>query len=62
MSTLTIKQELTQLRSAVISLIGEDPEGVYRPEFVAETLAALAHKPEFTFSTPEKFLRHLKRT
>ena len=57
---LSLKQEVTLLRSAIISLIGKDPEGAYRPEFVEETFAALSDKPEFTFTSAKQFLTHLK--
>jgi len=40
-SKINIAQELTLLRSAVIGLIGKDPEGEYKPEFVKKVLRAL---------------------
>lgn len=61
MNKLTLQQEVAMLRSAVIGLIAEhDPEGEYRPEFVEEMFRTLAEKPEFTFTTPKQFLKHLK--
>jgi len=61
MNKLTLQQEVTLLRSAVIGLISErDPEGEYRPEFVEETMRTLAETPEFTFTSSKKFLKHLK--
>ncbi|RJQ34360.1 hypothetical protein C4568_02665 [Candidatus Parcubacteria bacterium] len=60
MNQLTLEQEVSLLRSAVIGLIGRDKEGEYRPEFVEETFAALAEKPEFVFSSPEEFLARLE--
>ncbi len=62
MSQLTLQQEVSLLRSAVIGLIAErDPEGVYRPEFIESTLAAMAEKPTHRFTTPEKFLAHIRK-
>lgn len=61
MHNLTVKQELALLRSAVISIVGKDPEGEYRPEFVEEMFATLSDKPEFTFTSQKQFLEHLKR-
>ena len=61
MSNITLRQEVALLRSAVIGLIGEDPEGKYRPEFVRSTLAALRRKPTHRFSSPENFLKELSR-
>lgn len=60
----TLKQlaaEVRLLRSAVIGLIGRDPEGEYNPEFVQRALANAAEKPSYTFTTPEAFLADLKR-
>ncbi len=56
MNTLTVKQEITLLRSAVINLIGRDTEGEYKPEFVKSTLAALSQKATKRFSSPKQFL------
>lgn len=62
MSKLTLQQEVRLLRSAVIGLIAErDPEGEYRPEFIESTFAAMAEKPTFRFTTPEKFLAHIRK-
>lgn len=57
----TLKQEVALLRSAVIGLIGRDPEGDYRPEFVESVFRALAEKPTARFTTPEKFLVDVER-
>ena len=59
MSTLTLKQEVTLLRSAVISVVGRDTEGAYRPEFVQSTFAALRHIPTKRFESPKRFLADL---
>lgn len=62
MSKLTLQQEVALLRSAVIGLIAErDPEGEYRPEFIESTLAAMSEKPMYRFTTPEKFLAHIRK-
>ncbi|HEX8947070.1 MAG TPA: hypothetical protein VF829_02550 [Candidatus Paceibacterota bacterium] len=61
MSTLTTKQELFLLRSAVIGLIGRDREGSYRPEFVKSTLAALKQKPVKRFTSPKQFLADIEK-
>ena len=62
MSKLTLQQEVTLLRSAVIGLIAErDPEGEYRPEFIESTFAAMAEKPIHRFTTPKKFLAHIRK-
>ena len=52
-----LKSEVGKLRSAVISLIGEDPEGVYNPQFVNETLRIVSNaKPAGIFKGKENFL------
>ena len=61
MNTLTIKQEITLLRSAVINLVGRDMEGEYRPEFVRSTMTALSQKPTKHFISPKQFLAGLSK-
>ncbi|MDO8517985.1 MAG: hypothetical protein Q7S26_01690 [bacterium] len=61
MSKLTLQQEVSLLRSAVIGLIGEDSEGAYRPEFVESTFAALRRKPTKRFVSARQFLDNLNR-
>jgi hypothetical protein len=56
MNTLSLKQEVTLLRSAVITLMGKDSEGEYRPEFVESTFAALRRKPTKRFMSSKQFL------
>ena len=59
--TLTkLQQEVALLRSAVISLIGEDQEGTYRPEFVKKTLKAAQEPAIYQFKNAKSFLRLLK--
>jgi len=61
MNTLTLKQEITLLRSAVINLIGRDMEGAYRPAFVKSTLRALSHKPIKNFVSPKQFIADISK-
>ena len=61
MNTLTLKQEITLLRSAVINLIGRDSEGEYRPSFVKSTLTALSHRPAKNFTSPKQFLAEISK-
>ena len=56
-----LKQEVSLLRSFIISMIGEDEEGNYRPEFIKEILDAAKEKPEFTFLDLQSFMAQLKR-
>ncbi len=56
MDRLTLQQEVTLLRSAVISLVGKDQEGVYRPEFVTSTLVALQRNATKQFKSSKQFL------
>lgn len=62
MDKLTLQQEVTLLRSAVIGLIAErDPEGEYRSEFIESTFAAMTEEPKYRFTTPKKFLAHIRK-
>ena len=61
MNQLTLQQEVSLLRSAVIGLIGEDPEGRYRPEFVESTFAALKRQPTRRFVSAKQFLDDIAR-
>jgi len=61
MDALTVKQEITLLRSAVINLIARDAEGDYRPEFVKSTLRALSSKPTRHFVSPKQFLANVSK-
>ena len=62
MENRTLQQEVALLRSAVIGLIAErDPEGEYRPEFIESTFAAMTEKPTHRFTTPERFLAHIRK-
>lgn len=56
-----LKHEISLLRSFMISVIGEDNEGQYRPEFVKEILKASQEKPEYVFKNARSFLAELKR-
>ena len=57
-----LKHEVSVLRSFVISMIGEDKEGRYRPKFVKEILKASQENPEHTFRDPQSFMDQLKRS
>lgn len=50
-----LNRELRTLRSGLISLLGEDPEGSYRPEFVAEILEAADETAAEEFTDPKRF-------
>ena len=38
MNMIALEKEVKMLRSFVISIVGKDPEGDYRPEFVRKAL------------------------
>jgi hypothetical protein len=59
MNTLTTKQEVALLRSAVAGLVGRDKEGVYQPALVKELLASLSRTRTRTFTTSDDFLNQL---
>jgi hypothetical protein len=58
-SVTDMANELALLRSAVIGMLGEDPEGKYRSEFVRKALRVMKEKSRYTFTTKEKFLKQI---
>ena len=56
-----LQREVSMLRSAVISIIGRDDEGVYKPEFVKEILEAATETPQYHFRGKNSFLADLAR-
>ena len=60
-SARSLAQEVALLRSSVISLIGKDSEGTYRPEFVRATLRAAAEKPQRRFRGAKVFLSDIEK-
>ena len=56
-NTLAIlKQEVELLRSLVISTVGKDKEGEYRPEFIKRILKSVKSKPKHTYKDSKSFL------
>lgn len=56
-----LQKEISRLRSAVISMIGKDSEGAYRPEFVKKILRASSETPQHQFRGKNSFLSELNR-
>ncbi|MFH1564548.1 MAG: hypothetical protein ABIC82_01730 [bacterium] len=56
-----LKNELNLLRSFMISIIGEDKEGNYNPNFIAEMLQAVNEKPVNFFCDSKSFLKELRK-
>ncbi|MEK7579602.1 MAG: DUF2683 family protein [Patescibacteria group bacterium] len=54
-----LKQEVELLRSLVISVIGKDKEGEYRPEFVKRILKSAKSKAKYTYKDSKTFLFQL---
>ena len=57
----SIKTELSAIKSLLIALVGKDPEGEYRQEFVEEILKSAKEKPEYKFKNAKEFLKLLKK-
>lgn len=55
----SLKKEIAQLRSLIISVLGKDPEGNYRPAFVRRILKAAEEKPARIFVDARDFLSQL---
>lgn len=57
----SLREEVTLLRSVIISILGEDREGKYRPNFVRTILKASKEKPNREFTDAKSFLQELKK-
>ncbi len=59
----SLSQEVTMLRSLVISVVGEkDPEGEYRPAFVKRILALAKKKQSgIRFTTPANLYKIISK-
>lgn len=60
MTTATLAKEVRMLRSLAISIVGRDPEGEYRPEFVRKALREANRVPTERFESAKKFLAELR--
>ena len=56
----SLRNEVALLRSVIISFLGEDREGRYRPEFVKKIFKSAKQKPDFAFRSAGEFLKQLK--
>lgn len=54
-----LQNEVQNLRSLVIGLVGRDREGAYRPDFVKKILKAAKQKAEYVFESKDSFLKRL---
>ena len=61
MNMIALEKEVKMLRSFAISIVGKDPEGEYRPEFVRKILRAANEKPQFRFSDAKTFLAEIQK-
>lgn len=57
----SMKAEITQLRSIVIGLIGNDKEGEYKQKFVDEIFSAAKENSQYEFTDKKTFLSQLKK-
>ena len=56
---LSLKEEIRNLRSVVIGLLGKDKEGNYRPEFVKKVLKSSKEKSVGIFKDKKTFLKEI---
>ena len=54
-----LKQEVELLRSLVISTVGKDKEGEYKPEFIRRILKSANSKPKHIYKDSKTFLSQL---
>lgn len=57
---LALGREVRALRSVLMSVIGEDPEGSYQPTFVKKMLKAAEEIPTKRFKGARDFLTSLR--
>ena len=57
-----LRHEVKLLRSFVIGLVGRDPEGNYRPDFVRDIIRAAREKPRYRFEGAKSFLARVRRS
>ena len=55
-----IRQEVRSLRSFVISVLGKDTEGEYRPQLVEELLRASMERPAYEYTGAGSLLKQLE--
>ncbi|MBI4435104.1 hypothetical protein HY630_00370 [Candidatus Uhrbacteria bacterium] len=55
-----LKGEVRSLRSFIISMLGKDTEGEYRPELVEELVQASVEKPNYTYTGAGSLLKQIK--
>jgi len=60
MNTLTLKQEVKLLRSAVIGIVGQKDKYEYDPNFIKEVFSDLNRKPTKKFTNTKNFLQEIK--
>lgn len=60
--TLTTKDEIKLLRSALIGILGKDKEGGYKAQFVREIFSDLKRRPTHTFVDAKTFLDEIAKT
>lgn len=56
-----LKREVAILRSFVIGIVGTDPEGEYRPEFVEQVLKAAQEPMTEKFTDAASFLEQVSK-
>lgn len=57
-----LKKEIKQLRSFIVSVAGEDPEGDYRSEFIKRVKRASAEKPIYEYIGPNSLTKLLENS
>lgn len=55
-----LRREVGILRAGLMSVVGEDSEGTYRPEFVEEILKASGETPSVSFKGTTAFRKALR--
>ncbi len=56
-----LKSDVGLLRSAIVSILGEDDEGQYNTKFVKQILKTTKDKPAHSFHNTKSFLAELDK-
>ena len=55
-----IQNEIRNLRSLVMGIVGKDKEGQYKPNFIKRVLRAGSQSARYGFTDKKSFIAHLK--
>ena len=60
MNVKRLQNDVGMLRSLLISFLGKDKEGSYKPKFVRDIFKAVKERPAFSFRDSDSFLSQIE--